>query len=223
VRAVNLLPRDAIGAGERRLALSTVAPLAAAASVPVVALALVVVGWQSARSLVATRSGELAALRAELPKATHAEVAAPDYSTLVDQRTKRLAALQDALAKEMPWDTTLADLARVLPADVWLTDLTATAPVSPTAPPPSAAATTTTTTTTTPSAPSATALPTGFSISGYTFSEDDVAALIARLTLLPSLRDVTLTSTEQTVVGPKTLVQFDIVASVVPPAGSAQT
>ncbi len=38
------------------------------------------------------------------------------------------AALQDALSKQMPWDVTLDDLARVLPSDVWLTALSVQTP-----------------------------------------------------------------------------------------------
>ena len=61
-----------------------------------------------------------------------------------------------------------------------------------------------------PSAPAAaTAI---FSMSGYAFSNADVAQMLARLALVPSLTNVTLVSTAAIVIGNKHVVQFQLTA-----------
>jgi Tfp pilus assembly protein PilN len=221
MRAVNLLPREAIR--EPRKIPSTL-PLVAALTVPLVAGALVIIGYSGAHSALAVKRAQLAALRAHAaPVATAVSPATVSAAAgLVDQRTQRLAALRLALGKQLPWDVTLRDVARVLPADVWLTSLGATSP-SPadavTAPAPVAS---TTTTPAPPAQPSSSGA--GFTMGGYAFTEDDVALLLRRLQLLPSLGNVTLVSTtSQTETGSKPLVQFQLTAVIEPASsGSAQ-
>jgi len=192
MRAVNLLPRDTFVSAKPQLSLRKVAPIAGAVLVPVIALILVVHGYSSAHSLVTARTAQLAALQAEMP-ATKSSKPLPDYSGIVGERTARRAALDDALSKAVPWDTALGDLARVVPANVWLTQLSATSPTA-----------------SAPGAPGSS----NFTLSGYTYTEDDVAILLARLQLLPSLSGVTLTSVSDAIVGSKSLVQFEIAASL---------
>jgi hypothetical protein len=56
---------------------------------------------------------------------------------------------------------------------------------------------------------------------GFAFTEDDVALLLRRLQLLPSLSNVSLVSTSaQAASGTKTLLQFQVTA-VVQPASPA--
>ncbi len=201
MRAVNLLPREL--APERR-ALPKVVPLAGAIGVPALALMLVVIGYSRAHATVSANEAQLAAARAAAAAAERAAapaVAAPSPAAdLASVRTARLAALRDVLGKEMPWDVALGQLARVLPAGVFLSDLTASSPTpagTPTAAAPAAGSTATT-----------------FTINGYARSELDVALLLQHLQLLPSLSGVTLTSAAQTTVGKTPLVQFSVTASV---------
>jgi Tfp pilus assembly protein PilN len=208
MRAVNLLPQEATR--ERRAGLPNTLPLVGAAAVPVIALSLVVVGYSQEHSIARTKRGELAALRAEVAKAVPATAPTlPDVSGLVSARAQRLTALEDVLGKQLPWDTTLRELARALPANVWLTDLTATSPTpaDSTAPPPTAGSTPTP-----PSTPT-----TSFTIDGYTYAQDDVAALLERLQLLPSLSNVSLASSARATIGKQSLVQFQVTAVVQPP------
>jgi Tfp pilus assembly protein PilN len=222
MRAINLLPQQA--AAERRTGLAAKLPFVGSAAVPVIALVLVFVGYTSAHSGVASKQSQLATLNAELAASTPATAAAaaPSTAGLVAERSARLSALQTALANEVPWDTALLDLARVIPPNVWLTSLTALsptpadkplpAPVAPTTSTGSSSTTTTTTPAPTPATPSG--APTGFTIQGATYTQADVGTLLARLQLLPDLTNVTLVSTTQQQAGTKVLVEFDITASL---------
>jgi Tfp pilus assembly protein PilN len=172
---------------------------------------LVFVGYTNAHSDAATQLGRVAALQLELARTKPATaVKTVDTSELTSSRTARRAALQVALSRQMAWDRTLGDVARVLPSSVWLTDLTA---VSPT--PADSTAVTSTSATTTGAGPSSGT--SGFTINGYTLTMDDVALLLQRLQLLPTLTNVTLTSTAGTAIGEKPVVQFSIAASIVAP------
>src|SRR5439155_17095280 len=113
---------------------------------------------------------------------------------LTAQKVQRVTALATALQGRVAWDRVLRHISSVLPGDVWLTKLTATAAeVAPPPPPPPPATTDTTSTDTTaaqPPAPVATAVPaapTPIEIDGYTYSHDAVARFLARLALVPDL------------------------------------
>jgi Tfp pilus assembly protein PilN len=209
MRAVNLLPQQAIGEQPR---LPKALPLVGAAAVPVIALLLLIVGYAGGHSAVATNRTQLEALRAQIAASASVPAAATpvvNTSAIVTSRMARRAALEDVLGKQVAWDTTLRDVARVLPATVWLTSLTATSPISAessTAPAPVPAGTPAT----------------GFAISGDTYSENDVALLLQRLQLLPTLTGVTLGSTSQTSIGARVLIQFTISAALQPPQPKAQ-
>ena len=73
----------------------------------------------------------------------------------------------------------------MLPEDAWLTGLTATAPVD--AAPAG--------TSEVPLPPVATTGPEGITIQGATYSYDSVARVLSRLSVVPSLEDVRLTTT----------------------------
>src|SRR5579862_4306598 len=126
MRAVNLLPRDAIVVEKRSLA--TMLPLIGGALVPIIACGLVAIGYSSNQTLVSTRSSELANLEAAMPATIPAAVAAaaPDLDLINSSISARETALDGALADQVPWDTTLGDIARVIPSGVWLTALSAT-------------------------------------------------------------------------------------------------
>jgi Tfp pilus assembly protein PilN len=207
VRAVNLLPKDL---APERPSYKEALPIVGAAFVPLIAILLVFLGYNNARDDAAAQLGRMSALQLEIARAKPATAAKTvDTSELVSSRAARRTALQTALSKEIAWDSTLGDVARVLPATVWLSDLTAASP----SPADSAAAA--------PAAPATGSTASGFTINGYTLTMDDVALLLQRLQLLPSLANVTLTSTSQTTIGVKPVVQFSINASIVTPATTA--
>jgi Tfp pilus assembly protein PilN len=230
MRAVNLLPREAVTTETNSL-LSMI-PIVGALLVPIIACGLVVMGYSSAKSLVGSRSSELANLEAAMPATIPAKVAAaaPELGIINASIGARESALTGALATEMPWDTTLNDIAREIPSGVWLTSLSAASPVNPSvaaaaaaaaAAAPPATTTTTADSTTTPVAtppPAAPASSAAFGISGTAETEQELAELISRLELLPSLADVTLTSATTSQINSKDVVQFNITANVQPPA-----
>ncbi|HWB21726.1 MAG TPA: PilN domain-containing protein [Gaiellaceae bacterium] len=226
MRAVNLLPREAVREPRK---IPSAVPLVCSLAVPVVAISLVIVGYSGVHADLAVKRAQLAALQASAATAAPAvsAEAITAESGLVSERTQRLAALQAALGKEVPWDVTLRDVARVIPAGVWLSSLNASSPapadVVP-APDPAPAGSTT------PAAPAPAPAPApssssgaAFTMGGFAYTNEDVALLLRRLQLLPALGDVTLVSTTQTTTNDKTVVQFQITAVVQPlPAGSAQ-
>ena len=234
MRAVNLLPRDALAA-ERHSVLPIISVIGALL-VPVIAGALVYTGYSSSKSLVATRSAELANLEAAMPATIPAKVAAaaPDLEIINASIGARESALTTALSSEMPWDSTLTDIARVIPTGVWLTSLSAQSPVNPqtaataAAAAAAAAATSTTSTTTTttpasttPSTPTPAPITSTFLMAGNAYTEQDLAELLSRLQLLPALSNVTLTSATTAIIGSKDIVEFNITASVVAPAATS--
>jgi Tfp pilus assembly protein PilN len=175
VRAVNLLPLD-----ERRRGLDASArkPLLGAAF----GIALVAVLATFVASLAAVDAGDkrsqLEAVEDAIAALPKPEQPALDVGALVQERTDRESALAAALADRVSFDQVMRQVALVLPADAWLTQLDAAAPVTPAE---EAVATV-------PSADS------GVTIQGATWSHDGVAVVLGRLNALPTLTDVRLTS-----------------------------
>jgi Tfp pilus assembly protein PilN len=103
----------------------------------------------------------------------------------------------------MRWDGLLDDLSRVLPAGSWLTSLNMKTGSS----------------TAMPSTPTSTdaSVPTAFTVSGVAFSQDTVASVMQRLSLVPALSDVTLQSSSRTTVGTTKAYQFTMSANVLAP------
>jgi Tfp pilus assembly protein PilN len=216
MRAVNLLPKELVA--ERR-ALPGFVGVAGAAAVPLIAVVLVVIGYSRAHSTVKAEQAQLAAAQAAATAAASRAAASaasasvpPAEAALAAVRTQRLSALRAVLGKEMPWDVTLGQLARVLPTGVWLSDLTASSPVS------EGSATTTTSSSSTPPSGGGTT----FTIDGYGHSEADVAQLLQRLQLLPVLTNVSLATASQTTIGKTSVVQFQITATVQSPSTGTQ-
>ena len=121
---------------------------------------------------------------------------------MLTQREQRSLALASALSKRVAWDRILRRFALVLPNDVWLTGLSATVPLDP-AP---------VTPTTTPSAIPATA--TELNIQGYTYSQESVARLLERLSVVPDLQDVQLLNSTSSNVSGQNVISFTIVANI---------
>ena len=181
MRAVNLLPRDAErsrGDGSRRLLL-----LAAGGAAAVTAG--VIVAFLSAAGAAGDRRAELAALEDAIALVPSAGRPAVTQANLVQERTDRVAALAAALSMRTPFDRLFRELSFVLPADAWLTGITASVPAS-TAP-------TGASTGGTPPASSSTTTQ-GVTIQGATYSHRSVARMLARLSVIPSLENVRLTA-----------------------------
>jgi len=124
------------------------------------------------------------------------------------------------LGSRPSWDAMLADFSRVLPANVWLTTLSAKT-ANPLSTPSAIAGATTTTTAATTTPGAAPASPTGVTISGYTYSQADVAGLLARLSALPTLQNVQLQAAQISTVGNKDVISFTILADMSGAGGGA--
>jgi len=214
VRAVNLLPRD----DRRRGGPSIPTPIAVTA-IGGFTLVAAVVGllFVSAHGTVKSRRLELAQKQQELaaiPVPAQSQVQQQD--ALVADKQARVTALNAALSRRIAWDRVLREFALVLPDDVWLQDLSASAPTL-------AAATATTDAEAASSSSSAPALGgvLGFSIEGYTYSHDAVARLLTRLSVIPDLQQVQLVSSEQAKLGERPIVHFKVSANVRAPGATS--
>jgi Tfp pilus assembly protein PilN len=191
MRAVNLLPSDAY-APKQRL---PHAPIVLAATAPVLAGALVYLGYSFEHSKVVSRQSQLGLVQSQIAALAPSPALIAESSTIASERSSREAALQDALSKRVAWDVMFDRLGRVFPADSWLTGLSAQSP-------------------TPASSTSPTSNPTGFTATGYADSQATVALILTRLSLVPGLSNVVLTSTTTTTVGSKTVIQFSLTAQV---------
>ena len=189
MRAVNLLPVDAYAAKPKL----PHAPIVLAATAPVLAGALVYLGYSLEHPKVTDRRIALEIVQSQVDAITPSQALVAQSSQVVAQRVLRQRELSDALGKQQPWDVVLDQIGRVLPANAWLTSLNATSPtpVASTGPTTATAA-----------------------IEGYTYTLDDVATVLARLSLLPSLTNVQLTGATSSQLGAKTVTQFQITADV---------
>ena len=201
MRAVNLLPRDEVKKSfeAKRGVIFGGAFGAALATAALVSMTI------SAGGAVGERQAELDGLRAEI-----AAIPAPvvkDANTndvLAAEKSARVGAMSAALTSRVAWDRVLRQVSLVLPEDVWLTSLSATAPSPATA------------------AGDGTA--SGFTLIGSTYSQNGVARFLSRLSVIPDLENVRLQSSESVLVNERQLVQFTILADVRAPgdpAGSA--
>jgi type IV pilus assembly protein PilM len=213
MRSVDLTPRDIVKArGERRNLLPVLIP--AAAAIPLVALGFV---FAQAHGKVSHRQSQLSSLQAEyaaLPQPTRPHIDA----NLGLTEAARASAVAQVLGTRTSWDRMLRDLSRVLPQDVWLTDLKASVATPLSSVLVGAPAATSTTPATNAAIPSA---PTGVTITGYTFKQKDVARLLTRLVALPTLQNVQLQSATTATVGKKDVVQFSILADMRGVGGAA--
>jgi Tfp pilus assembly protein PilN len=228
MRAVNLLPADAKQRksfqGPGLIVIGTVVFAAAV-------LGALGMSYLSASNSVADGKTKLAVVQVQIaavPPATRRPLSAADQQ-LASERSVRVQALNAALTGRVAWDRVLRQVSLVLPSDVWLTDLTGAAPLPPIPAAPTATATSSSSTTTTPSTP-APATPTPavagssspgtFTISGYTYSQESVARLLARLAAVPSLSNVNLQSSVAQEMGAQTVYQFHINASITTGGGA---
>ena len=202
MRAVNLLPRQHVQ--QKRERTNTLA-LGAGIGGAVVVLVLAA-GFLLANRSVNRQRDALSTARAVLATTPAHHVSAQTNafrSSILSQREQRSLALAAAIGKRVAWDRILRRTALILPDDVWLTNVTGTMPLTPTA------ATVAPTTSSALPAPS-----TAFTLQGTTYSQAGVARLLSRLEVVPDLKNVQLQSSTATVIGSQRVINFTIVSDI---------
>ena len=198
MRAVNLLPRDE----PKKSFESTRGVVFGAVGGAALVTALLVSMTMSAGGAADAKRGELDALRAQIAAIPPLEVKdAGNEAALAAVKGARIGALSDALTNRIAWDRVLRQVSLVLPEDVWLTNLAASAPSSA------------------PGAPAAAV--SGFTLTGSTYSQNGVARFLSRLAVVPDLENVRLQSSQSALVAERDLVQFTILADVRKPGDTA--
>jgi type IV pilus assembly protein PilM len=140
-------------------------------------------------------------------KVTAAQAATLATNAAQTSAQARAATFAQVAQQRLAWEKVLRDLARVLPANVRLQSLQATAPaVAP------AVAVATTSTVSTPDTTAST--PSTFTVDGFTNSQYGVALVLDRLALLPWLSDVTLQQSTRSEDSNGPTVQFTIGANL---------
>lgn len=214
MRPVNLLPSEP----SRRHKRMPSGQVLLASTAPLVAGALVYLGFSYEQSKVSGVRADLSVAQTELAGLRPAAAASAATAQLASQRTQRMLALQDVLGRRVAWDQILDQIARVLPPHIWVTQLDAMSPTPTTAAaaaPPSPTTTTSSSESSSSSTPVAPAAPSAlFTLTGYAYSHDDVAHVLARLALVPSITDVTLGATSSATIGAKPVIQFTVNATM---------
>ena len=178
MRAVNLMPRDE---RRERMEMGRLPLFAAAGGVVAVTAAAFLLASSASGSADETKA-EIQVVEAaiqQLPTAPDSEVS---VGILAQEKSNRVAALAAALSSRTAFDRVLRDISLVLPEAAWLTQLEASAPQV--AAVPGAAV-----------APGVAGGTSSVTIKGATFTHDTVATVLARLSVVPSLTGVRLTST----------------------------
>jgi Tfp pilus assembly protein PilN len=185
MRAVNLLPKDV---GKQRRITAQNAPALIGAGLAVVIALVLAAGFLSASSKTREAQIDYDQAQAELA-ATPKPPAAPTATAtaLAAEQSARLAALSSAIGGRVAWDRILREFSLVLPTDVWLSTMSLKAPTGGAA--------------------------SSLSMTGYTYSHNSVARLLARLQLIPEFADVKLTSSQRQGTATRT-VQFTITAAL---------
>jgi Tfp pilus assembly protein PilN len=210
MRAVNLLPRDEAA---RRRSLPNKQTLLAA-TLPVAVAALVGGGLMLEQGSVTSKRDQLAMLESQLAALPVPEPVDPTNAMLAQEKGKRITVLSGVLSSRVAFDRILRELSLVLPDDVWLTGLTARSSEALGASASGAASTSFASPTQTDTAAAPTAENADFVLNGYTYSQEGVARLLARLAVVPHLRDVQLERSALVPVSNRSVVQFTILAEL---------
>jgi Tfp pilus assembly protein PilN len=201
MKAVNLLPanrRPGHRSTEQNQARATrIAALAGGVLVALVVVVVVVAGIHG-RGVANEKQTVLEGLKEELGTAKSSAAAAVQAQA---QYQARFSAFSTAASGRIQWDGLLHDLSRVMPADSWLTNLTAKSPV---ASDPLAA----------PGSPAVVATSEGLLIIGFARTQSVVPLVLDRLALIPTLSNVGLQRSQLIAVGERKAVQFTIGANV---------
>jgi Tfp pilus assembly protein PilN len=193
MRAVNLLPRD-----QKRQRRQPGAVMLTAVLGGVLVTAVLAGLFLTTSSTVSDRQSNLDALRAELAAIPATKETPAANAGLENEKSQRVALLGKALGSRVAWDRILREISLVLPEDIWLESLAANAPDQNFVP-----------------TPGKTEAPQGaFTITGYSYSHDGVARLLARLSVLPQLERPTLGSSVIDASQGRDLVKFTISASL---------
>ena len=199
MRAVNLLPRED---PKRSFEAKRGVVFGAAGGAALVTMLLVTM-TMSAGGAAAEKQAELDTLRSQIAAVPAPEVkdTSADDDAFATEKGARVGALSAALADRVAWDRVLRQVSLVLPEDVWLTNLSASG-ADATAPTPAGS---------------------GFTLTGSTYSQNGVARLLSRLSVIPDLANVRLQSSASALVNGRDLVTFTILADVrsAPAAGAA--
>jgi Tfp pilus assembly protein PilN len=198
MRAVNLLPRDEPTKSFQATRGVVFGGVGGAALVT----ALLVAMTMNAGGAVDAKQAEVDALRSEIaaiPAPTVTDASTDD--ALATEKGARVGALSAALTSRVAWDRVLRQVSLVLPEDVWLTKLSATAPTPATA----------------ESAPATS----GVTLAGSTYSQNGVARFLSRLAVIPDLANVRLLSSQSALVNERELVQFTMLADIRGPGDPA--
>lgn len=201
MRAVNLLPKDAYRSSRKTKPVVLVAVVGG-----VLLLAGLGGGFVMTSSSVSQKEEQLAVKHVELaatPRPEPAKAQDPQDAALAGERGPRVAAIAGALRTRVSWDRLLRRFALVLPDDIWLQSLDASAP-SAAAPAAEGAE----------PAAGAPVEGSGFEITGRTYSHDGVARLLARLAALPDLENVELKTSLLVEAGGQKVVEFTIAGAV---------
>jgi Tfp pilus assembly protein PilN len=175
MRAVNLLPGgDESGEGRK----TPPVPVLVGCIGAVLVTAVLAVMFLSASSTVAKQQRALQDAQTQFAALPVPPAPSAVDSQLPQQRTTRVSALATALGQRIAWDRILREVSQVVPSDVFLVTLSAQSPTI--APPPVATST------------GLSSLPTGFTVTGCTYSQDSVARFLARLDVVPDLSGMTL-------------------------------
>jgi Tfp pilus assembly protein PilN len=199
MRAVNLLPREMQRASSQR----PTGPILVGVLALALASLVLYKMHADADSQIQARQAEIASIDQTTknpPKWTQSQVNA------YQQEGPRITALDSALKTRIPWDNVLRQISLIVPDDVTLQSLTLTAPVAADA------------------TVAATTGASGVTITGSSYSQDGVARFLARLEVVPSLKNVQLASstmpasTTSSTGESTSIVTFTITADVVTPA-----
>jgi Tfp pilus assembly protein PilN len=205
MRAINLLPRDDARRRPQRPQWVVIVPVIVA----VLLSGALSILFLNASSKVKDKQAQLTQLQDEL-----AAIPTPDASkvrtqtALATDKQTRVQALNAALSRRVAWDRVFRELSLVLPDDVWLSTLSAKAPMSSSVATPTAA-------------PTGAVAATEFTLDGYTYSHAAVARLLSRLSVVPDLVNVQLQQSTLTKVGTAQVVHFVIAADVRTPGGGS--
>ena len=197
MHAFNLLPKEEVRA-EKESKQSAI-PHVIVALAGVLVFAALAAFYLSSSAAVTEKAGELDDLRGDLAslQVPEQQPETPNEAANIDsERSARTAALSTALADRLAWDRVLRELALVLPADVTLATLDATAPSPGSA-----------------GAASASAV-SSFRVTGTSVSQASVARLLSRLQVIPELQNVQLEFATASEDPSQPGVNFAITASV---------
>jgi Tfp pilus assembly protein PilN len=196
MRRINLVP-----SGERRRTQTDIGLLLMVVIGGVIVIAMLFSYFQT-RGQLSDREAELAQLQTQIATVTAQLGSLAAYEQLQNQVTQTETVAQQIYAGRVLFSEVLGDLSLVMPENVWIADLSLTAPAAASAAPAGGAA--------------ATGALGTFSITDAgTYTFEDVARAIVRLQQVPSLSGVALTAASSSVDNAVNVKKFGATASLV--------